>query len=239
MSKNAVKHGYYSEDVVLTSESKEDFETLLDALRAEHTPDGISEELIIHDIAVNQWKKMRFEKAFKKAFEDARDYHIKLTSNNLEWVTDGVANMAEMQMKVTKAVWSGTLKAVENRLNGSTTTPVVGEDVLTHLKEMSLITGAFLDPLRDLSAKQKNVGLEGACLTELMQKESKIQAEFERRHEKALKRLYMVRELKQAHARSFSNNAKTHDKASSVHQIEETNASSVGKALDRVAGAAN
>jgi hypothetical protein len=61
-SKNALIHGIYSRDVILSFESREDFETLLSDLRDEWRPDGCIENEVVFHVAQLRWQKRRLVK---------------------------------------------------------------------------------------------------------------------------------------------------------------------------------
>lgn len=62
-SRNAVKFGIFSKDLLLPGESQEDFDALLNALLDEHQPAGHLEAGIIERIAVTMWRQQRLLKA--------------------------------------------------------------------------------------------------------------------------------------------------------------------------------
>jgi hypothetical protein len=64
-SKNALVHGIYSEDVVLPSENKEEFDELQRQYRDEFNPIGAFEEGIVGQITQLQWIKRRLLRTYK------------------------------------------------------------------------------------------------------------------------------------------------------------------------------
>jgi hypothetical protein len=56
-SRNALVHGLYAKDVLLPWDSREDFEKLLEDLRAEFSPHGRAEEEAVLDLAFLHWHK--------------------------------------------------------------------------------------------------------------------------------------------------------------------------------------
>ena len=66
-TKNALIHGLYSSDLVMPWESREDFENLLAALRAEFNPDGPMEQETVLDLACLRWNKQRVRKMWHAA----------------------------------------------------------------------------------------------------------------------------------------------------------------------------
>ena len=62
-SRNAVKFGIFSKDLLLPGESQDVFDALLNALLDEHKPAGHLEAGIIERIAVTMWRQQRLLKA--------------------------------------------------------------------------------------------------------------------------------------------------------------------------------
>jgi hypothetical protein len=62
-SRNAVKFGIFSKDLLLPGESQEDFDALLNALLDEHKPAGHLEAGMIERLAVTMWRQQRLLKA--------------------------------------------------------------------------------------------------------------------------------------------------------------------------------
>jgi hypothetical protein len=58
-SRNARKHGVFSEVIVLKGESKAEYEELLTGLRESHQPKGTSEGLLVEKLAANVWRQRR------------------------------------------------------------------------------------------------------------------------------------------------------------------------------------
>lgn len=58
-SRNSIKTGAYSTQVVLPGESEEEFRELRHCLFEDFRPDGVAEALLVDDLAVITWKKRR------------------------------------------------------------------------------------------------------------------------------------------------------------------------------------
>ena len=56
---NAVKHGILSKETLLPHENVEDYQALLSALESEYTPEGISEQTLVEELAGILWRKRR------------------------------------------------------------------------------------------------------------------------------------------------------------------------------------
>src|SRR5436190_21453017 len=72
-SKNAISHGFYACDVVLSWENQQQFDDLLKALEVEYCPKGITEKLAVFDLASLHWKKRRLETGLRQALQMQRD----------------------------------------------------------------------------------------------------------------------------------------------------------------------
>jgi hypothetical protein len=64
---NAVRHGILSKHVVLPWEDQREYDELLEALIAEHKPQGPTEEHLVEDMATIIWRKSRLHLAEKAA----------------------------------------------------------------------------------------------------------------------------------------------------------------------------
>jgi len=62
-SRNAVKFGIFSKDLLLPGESQDDFDDMLTALLHEHQPAGHLETLMVERLAVTMWRQQRLVKA--------------------------------------------------------------------------------------------------------------------------------------------------------------------------------
>ena len=60
---NAVRHGILSRHTVLPWESREEYESVLAALVAEHVPQGPTEEHLVEELAHIMWRKRRLRLA--------------------------------------------------------------------------------------------------------------------------------------------------------------------------------
>ena len=59
-SQNAFKHGIYSKAVIIPGEDPAKFEALRADLAAEHRPVGITEEMLVNEIAQHYWRMKRY-----------------------------------------------------------------------------------------------------------------------------------------------------------------------------------
>jgi len=57
--RNSLKHGLLSRDLVLPWEDEREFRKLVNALLAEHAPEGATEVLLVEQMAVATWKLAR------------------------------------------------------------------------------------------------------------------------------------------------------------------------------------
>ncbi len=68
---NALKHGIFSRFTVLPWESREEYESLLASLVAEHTPQGPTEEHLVEELAHIMWREGRLRLAEAAAHRSA------------------------------------------------------------------------------------------------------------------------------------------------------------------------
>ena len=59
-SQNSFKHGLYSKALLIPGEDRADFEALRADLAAEHRPVGVTEELLVDEIAQHYWRMKRY-----------------------------------------------------------------------------------------------------------------------------------------------------------------------------------
>jgi len=59
-SQNAFKHGLYAKSLLIPGEDRADFEALRADLAAEHRPLGVTEELLVDEIAQHYWRMKRY-----------------------------------------------------------------------------------------------------------------------------------------------------------------------------------
>ena len=73
---NALKHGILSKYTVMAWENTEDYQKLLDLLIAEHTPQGITEEHLVEELAGIIWRKMRLRYAENTSLQTSLNRRI-------------------------------------------------------------------------------------------------------------------------------------------------------------------
>jgi hypothetical protein len=59
-SQNSFKHGLYSKAVIIPGEDPANFEALRADLAAEHRPVGLTEEMLVDEVAQHYWRMKRF-----------------------------------------------------------------------------------------------------------------------------------------------------------------------------------
>ena len=83
--KNARSHGVYSSDIVLPWEDEQQFNDLLQALREEYYPDGVSEEAAVFELASLYWKRRRLSIGTQLAFHEQPDTDALAEAGNDGW----------------------------------------------------------------------------------------------------------------------------------------------------------
>ena len=213
-SKNALTHGFYATDVVLPWENQQEFDDLLRRYFDEYCPDGVSEEEAVSDLASLHWKKRRLEVGLQQALQKQRDFDAKIDN----W---DVGAAAKSQSKAVQAGCALVLKHLEqlyqsnkvkanSQANGQVNSqansqPVDFDKLNLLMKELNLISTGFVVPSLQAVEQLKLDQIERAYQPHIMEKELKLQAEIDRRIEKVLKRLVIVKELKRQYpAKSVS-----------------------------------
>ena len=202
-SKNALTHGFYSADIVLSWENQQEFDDLLRAFKDEYCPDGVSEEIAVFDLASLHWKKRRLEAGLKQAFEKQRDFDTRTD----DW---DLADTAKAQTNAAKQLCSIILKHAAQLLEpdkakagpdqAKADSQAADVDKLIILaKEVNIVGTGFVVPSLQIAEKMKLDQIERAYQPHIMEKESKIQAEIDKRIEKVLRRLVMAKEYKRTY----------------------------------------
>ena len=70
-SRNSLKHGLASGVLIIPGEDPTEFESLLEALLAEHQPANATEQMLIHEIAQSWWLTQRAIRLQNECFTDA------------------------------------------------------------------------------------------------------------------------------------------------------------------------
>lgn len=107
-SKNAFKHGAYSREVLLPHESRRDYNQLLADTRAEWSPDGPTEELLVGRLVDLMWRQMRV-----KRYEDA---HLQRRIEIVRQNNDGVPARAALQAMAPEFAQADTPEKVDKLL---------------------------------------------------------------------------------------------------------------------------
>jgi hypothetical protein len=159
------------------------------------------------------WKKRRFEAGVQQALQKQQDLGTGADTNDL--LIDIAREAAKSQREVVRRVSDSLVKQAEQICKPNN--PNVGsqlvefEKLTTSLKEFNLVFGDLVSSFRRVE-EQKLDQIEEAYRPHIMEKELKIQAEVDRRIEKVLKRLVIVKELKRQYPA----------KSASAKQIEAT-----------------
>ena len=227
-SKNALTHGFYASDVVLSWENQQEFDALLQAFRDEYRPDGASEEATVFDLASLHWKKRRLNVGSQLAFHKHSDAGGMATASSEGWkgvadylaigdgdrMADEMRAVAKAQTKAAQHVCDSICKHMERILkpDDAAAESNVGqaidfEKMTTMAKELNLISKSLIVPVLHAIENQNldQKVAERAYRPDIMEKELKIHAEIDRRIEKAIRRLVMVKEYKRQYCAKSAN----------------------------------
>ena len=223
-SRNALKHAVYSTDIVLSWESKSEFEALLQALREDYNPQGASEEEAVFDLASLHWKKRRLNIGSKLAFHrqsgseklteaskggwEGVAEHLSKSAAHSDQLTDGVRAMAKDQATATRQLCDLVVKHVTEAVFPSA--PNAGpkkeqtdiEPLITLVKELKIVGAEMVVPMMQaIESDHFRPNVEQAYRPDILEKELKLHAEISRQIEKVVKRLVMLQEYKKLYSR--------------------------------------
>ena len=94
-SKNALKHGAFSRELILPGESKKEYERLLAELEAEYSPSGPSEIYLVNHLASLLWRERRLQ-VYRRAKLEQRVRMIESKNRSSYWM--GVLNSLAPQL---------------------------------------------------------------------------------------------------------------------------------------------
>ncbi len=199
-SKNAFSHGLYSDHVVLDCENKQEFVDLWQAFRDEYCPQQVSEEAAVLELASLHWKKRRLEAGLQQALNKRRAYSID-DANSDSWDSIGgeIRGVTRSSFKAARDVSDIIGKHVERASNPNETiadSKAMENEKLIVLAQDLNSFGKVLAPMFHAAKKLQLDQIERAYDPDIMERELKIQTEIDRRIDKVLKRLVMIKEIK-------------------------------------------
>ena len=174
-SKNALKHGAFSRELILPGESRKDYERLLSELEAEYSPSGPSEIYLVNHLASLLWRERRLQ-VYRQAKLESRVRTIQ--SNN------------------DKIYWRGVLKSLAPELATATTAKEVEAILASEHFAPSVITSDVPQPPPDQEAKWGPAIAEYLNKMEIRERLHGIDA-FQHALDHALAPIEMERELLQ------------------------------------------
>jgi hypothetical protein len=205
-SKNALIHGLYSSDVVMPWESREDFENLLAALRAEFNPNGAMEQETVLDLACLRWHKQRVRKMWQAAtYSDPFAIEL-IQSGKKSW--SGIRRHLRRETKGFRAMIDSLHDMYMHLADQANK---VGDDLTTKEREnvdvesarrqiegiLSTMTNHVLPLIRDLqSGPNADRTLGKAYSPEYLEPILRIEAGIDARIDKALGRLANLKAYK-------------------------------------------
>jgi hypothetical protein len=84
-SKNALKHGVFSRELILPGESRKEYERLLAELEAEYSPSGPSEIYLVNHLASLLWRERRLQ-VYRQAKLEKRVRTIESKNKTIHWL---------------------------------------------------------------------------------------------------------------------------------------------------------
>src|SRR6516165_4405133 len=174
-SKNALKHGAFSRELILPGESRKDYERLLAELEAEYSPSGPSEIYLVNHLASLLWRERRLQ-VYRQAMLENRVRTIERNND--------------------KIYWRGVLKSLAPELAVATTAQEVEAILASKHFTPAAITSSVPQPPPDQEAKWGPAIAEHLNKMEIKKQLHGIDA-FTRALDCALDPLEMERELLQ------------------------------------------
>ena len=216
--KNALSHGVYSSDIVLAWEKKEEFNDLHQALREEYCPEGVSEDLAVHELAILYWKRRRLTIGTQLAFRAQPDAnalaeaadddgwegvarYLKKTSGDGDRACDMARALANSHTAVLTSIMDQVKQSIgdESKQND----PAALEKLAVLVKEINAFGQDTVIPMlrftETYDVDQKIA--ERAYRPDLMEKELKIRAHIDRQIAKTLENLVRAKEYKKFYVR--------------------------------------
>jgi hypothetical protein len=215
---NALSHGAYSEQVVLPWENKQDFDHLHEAFRQEYSPNGLSEEEAVFDLADLHWKKRRVHMGSLLAFRHDGDIealteagrqngwegiaeHFAKPLDNNESARDAMRKMNKAMLDMTVLVTEFVRKRIptngnmDQERNPGAVTELDKWNLL--LKEMGILASTFTPALRFIESFCLDEKVcERAYKPDFLERELKILADIDKRIDKKLVQLVKIKEYK-------------------------------------------
>lgn len=199
--KNALIHGLYSDCIVLDDENPQEFREILDRFWNDFPPHGIAEEAEVLELASLHWKRRRLEAGLQQALNMQRASSVPDASDG-GW--DAVADdhtraMAKFQMKAVEGASEMIFKQLERIAKpdeAKDSEAIEYEKLAVLAKEVDTVSKQIVVPILHIAEKQKRDHFERAYNPDIMERVLKLQSEIDRRIEKVLKRLVMIKEYK-------------------------------------------
>jgi hypothetical protein len=197
-TKNAFSHGLYSDDIVLDCENKQEFVDLWQAFQDEYCPRQKSEEAAVMELANLHWKKRRLDAGVRQALNKRRaDSVADASIDALDVIARGVAKSHFEAARVACDIICKHLKRVSDPHQTTADGEAIEFEKLTVLaKEVNIVSKELVVPILHAAEERKLDRLERACDSDIVERELKIQADIDRRIDKVLKRLVMIKEYK-------------------------------------------
>ena len=163
----------------------------------------ITEKLAVFHLASLHWKKRRIETKSRRALQMQGDPDTAAdASSDWDSVADEARAAAKSQLEAAKYVshmiFEHMARIVKPDEAKTDSDAVEFEKLTTLAKELNIISEGLVIPILKTAEKQKLDQTERAYSLGIMESELKLQAEIDRRIEKALKRLVMIKEYKKS-----------------------------------------
>jgi hypothetical protein len=225
-SKNALTHGLYASDVLLPWENEQDFKELHDSLRKEYCPVGASEEAVVFDLASLHWRKRRLNIGSQLAFHRHPDAGALADAGRNGWsgiaeylesagdgdrMCDALRALAKSHAKTVQKVYALVGEQTQRMCprdsvnqessaaqESKSADPAEFHQLIAMMKELNVMNKELIVPALLLI---ENYDLdqtvsERAYRPDMMERHLKIEADIDKRIEKAIVRLVTIKEYK-------------------------------------------
>jgi hypothetical protein len=199
--KNALSHGLYSDCITLEGEDPDKFNEMVEKYREDFPPQNIAEEDALFALASLHWKRQRFEGGLQKALNRQRALDQSNGKSTWEDFADSARKAAKSQLEAAGNLCQGILKFRDGIF--ADPPKVMDEsqaaeyEKLTILAKEVSVVGAEVNSMLQVAEQQRQQEIDRAFNPDITERGLKILAEFDRRIEKAMRRLVMIKQYKE------------------------------------------
>jgi hypothetical protein len=155
-SQNAFKHGIYSKAVIIPGEDPAKFEALRADLAAEHRPVGITEEMLVNEIAQHYWRMKRYRnleaQMYKSKGENAEGGIALDTANLVQCIDLGLFTSIQRALNSAERSFYKALKTLREMQKERGFVPARAESTAAKPVAVPVKQPSYREQLAELSA---------------------------------------------------------------------------------------